>query len=57
MRTETDYPSSEANGGESEDKANALVEEKENSGPDSAPPASKKSELLKAMYYFVLSRL
>jgi hypothetical protein len=57
MKTETDCQYPQDNGGDSEDKTAALAGEKERGAPDSASPASKSSELLKAMYYFVLSRL
>jgi hypothetical protein len=57
MNTENDcrYPGD--NGGDSADEVAAPEKENENGCPDSAPSKSRTSELLKAMYYFVLSRL
>jgi hypothetical protein len=43
--------------GDSGHEATALEKENENGCPDSAPSESKTFELLKAMNYFVLSRL
>jgi hypothetical protein len=57
MNTESDCRCSEDNGGDSADEVAALEKENENGCPDSAPSKSRTSELLKAMYYFVLSRL
>jgi hypothetical protein len=58
MNAERDGQCSEDNGGDSAGEVSALVKkENENGCPDSAPPQGRTSELLKAMYYFVLSRL
>jgi len=57
MNTENDCRCSGDNGGDSADEVAALEKDNENGCPDSVPSKSKTSELLKAMYYFVLSRL
>ena len=57
MNTESDCRCPEDKGGDSADEVSALEKEHENGCPDSAPSKSRTSELLKAMYYFVFSRL
>ena len=57
MKTESDCRYSGDNGGDSGDEVAALEKENENGDSGSAPSKNRTSELLKAMYWFVLSRL
>ncbi|MGP8202115.1 MAG: hypothetical protein ACLQU4_21735 [Limisphaerales bacterium] len=57
MNTESDCRCPGDKGGDSADEAAALEEDNENGCPDAVASKSRTSELLKAMYYFVLSRL
>ena len=60
MKTEHDPGCAAGNSGDSAGQQTVAEMERDNGGPDSAPPESQSSELLqamlKAMYYWVLSR-
>jgi hypothetical protein len=57
MNTEENSRSTKDNSGDSAVQQVAPENESDDASPEGVPPGSKSSELLKAMYYWVLSRL